>query len=207
MRKAGHVSRCEVSEARAKRCQLSPVTVVRSRRMRGGGASRAYVYRTCRRAWSAALELVSMTATTKLLDLPSTTRMCGLTLTIASSSTSSQLGLETVTRLLSEQRFVDATRGPDSQGSYVRRVSTGSSEAVVTLSCGVLALRGSRTAQPLIGERGAFAWNGQVFGGVDVAQDENDAYVLFSKLEKGESIEAVLQRVQGPWVNTILGTR
>lgn len=131
--------------------------------------------------------------------------MCGLTLTIASSSLS-RPGPESSLRLLSEQRAADAARGPDAQGAYVRYMSTDSSETVVTLSCGVLSLRGSRTAQPLIGDRGAFAWNGQVFGGVDVAPDDNDTYVLFSKLESGQSIDAVLHRVQGPWVDSF-GTR
>lgn len=142
---------------------------------------------------------------TKIMHLQSTSQMCGLTLTVA-SSTSPQPDIKSRYRLLSEQRFADAARGPDAQGSYIRRVSTSPSETVVTLSCGVLSLRGSRTPQPLIGRRGAFAWNGQVFGGVDVAQDENDTYVLFSQLERGQSIDAVLQHVKGPWVER-LGTR
>lgn len=83
----------------------------------------------------------------------------------------------------------------------MRRVVTGTSETIVTLSCGVLGLRGSRTAQPLLGKRGALAWNGQVFGGVNIAENENDAYVLFSKLEDGLPIAAVLKHVQGPWVD------
>lgn len=131
--------------------------------------------------------------------------MCGLTLTIA-SSTLSQPEPEASFRLLSEQRSADTARGPDAQGVYVRRVAVGKSTTTVTLSCGVLSLRGSRTAQPLIGKRGAFAWNGQVFDGVDVAQNENDTYVLFSQLEDGRSIDHVLQNVKGPWVGRF-GTR
>lgn len=132
----------------------------------------------------------------------STTPMCGLTLTItpAGSPPWCSFGSDSNKRLLSAQTSANAARGPDAQGLYVRREVTPTSEVVVSLGCGILGLRGSRTAQPLIGKRGALAWNGQVFGGFDVAQDDNDTRALFARLETGETIESLLQHVQGPWV-------
>lgn len=67
----------------------------------------------------------------------------------------------------------------------------------------VLHLRGVLTAQPVEDERGnVFLWNGEVFGGIKVAPEENDTQIMFNYLSscKNESdILSVFSEVQGPW--------
>uniref|UniRef100_A0A8C3WF73 Asparagine synthetase domain-containing protein 1 n=1 Tax=Catagonus wagneri TaxID=51154 RepID=A0A8C3WF73_9CETA len=67
----------------------------------------------------------------------------------------------------------------------------------------VLHLRGVLTAQPVEDERGnVFLWNGEVFGGVKVAAEENDTQIMFNYVSscKNESeILSLFSEVQGPW--------
>nr|XP_004660272.2 asparagine synthetase domain-containing protein 1 [Jaculus jaculus] len=67
----------------------------------------------------------------------------------------------------------------------------------------VLHLRGALTAQPVEDEWGnVFLWNGEVFGGVKVEDEENDTQIMFTSLSvcRNESdILSLFSKVQGPW--------
>ncbi|XP_070195936.1 asparagine synthetase domain-containing protein 1-like isoform X2 [Littorina saxatilis] len=67
----------------------------------------------------------------------------------------------------------------------------------------VLHLRGCMTPQPVSNDDGdLLLWNGEIFGGIEVAAGENDTKVLFNRLGacRGEQeILTTLQCVQGPW--------
>lgn len=74
----------------------------------------------------------------------------------------------------------------------------------------VLHLRGVNVVQqPLVDKRqDVLCWNGEIFGGIDVAADENDTQMLMRELEQINEIEDdwsdsqvldVLQRIEGPY--------
>jgi asparagine synthetase B (glutamine-hydrolysing) len=92
-------------------------------------------------------------------------------------------------------------RGPDSQNTYrhlTRLDDTSSIE--VKLSASVLGLRlrdNHIVSQPLIGKRGVLAWNGQVFQGLDI-RDQNDTSIIFDKLESGADPSELLSSLEGP---------
>ncbi|KAL8586125.1 hypothetical protein ACOMHN_065088 [Nucella lapillus] len=91
-------------------------------------------------------------------------------------------------------------RGPDMQKGLMHRLWSG----VRALFAGfVLHLRGSLTPQPLASDDGdLLLWNGEIFDGIEVKDDENDTQVLFQRLLKCESeqdILTVVQSIQGPW--------
>ncbi|XP_076462692.1 asparagine synthetase domain-containing protein 1-like [Babylonia areolata] len=91
-------------------------------------------------------------------------------------------------------------RGPD-----VQRGLTGNLwSRVRALFAGfVLHLRGSLTPQPLTNRDGdVLLWNGEIFGGIEVKDEENDTQVLFQhlvKCEKQQDVLTVLQSIHGPW--------
>ncbi|XP_069839635.1 asparagine synthetase domain-containing protein 1 isoform X2 [Dendropsophus ebraccatus] len=67
----------------------------------------------------------------------------------------------------------------------------------------VLHLRGQLTPQPLQDPNGnIFLWNGEIFGGVDVPDIDNDTKVMFQYMASCDNdcdIFSLLSKVQGPW--------
>ncbi|CAH2302508.1 asparagine synthetase domain-containing 1 [Pelobates cultripes] len=67
----------------------------------------------------------------------------------------------------------------------------------------VLHLRGQLTPQPLQDKDGnIFLWNGEVFGGIEVSDSENDTQVMFNHLSccnNEHDLLTLFSRVQGPW--------
>lgn len=106
----------------------------------------------------------------------------------------------TFQQLLHSLHDENRKRGPDTSGVFATRVPTPAGDLLVTLGSSVLGLRGTLTAQPLIGSRGVLAWNGQVFAGLPVAVDENDTHEIFERLEAGGCPEEVFAGVEGPCV-------
>ncbi|XP_035988526.1 asparagine synthetase domain-containing protein 1 isoform X2 [Fundulus heteroclitus] len=92
-------------------------------------------------------------------------------------------------------------RGPDSN-RVVTATGTDPGYRCV-FSAHVLHMRGLLTPQPLQdGAGNVLMWNGEVFGGVAVDPEENDAAVLSQNLESCRSaaeVLAVLAAVRGPW--------
>uniref|UniRef100_A0A146YPA1 Asparagine synthetase domain-containing protein 1 n=1 Tax=Fundulus heteroclitus TaxID=8078 RepID=A0A146YPA1_FUNHE len=92
-------------------------------------------------------------------------------------------------------------RGPDSN-RVVTATGTDPGYRCV-FSAHVLHMRGLLTPQPLQdGAGNVLLWNGEVFGGVAVDPEENDAAVLSRKLEScrgAAEVLAVLAAVRGPW--------
>ncbi|KAJ8417542.1 hypothetical protein AAFF_G00223850 [Aldrovandia affinis] len=70
-------------------------------------------------------------------------------------------------------------------------------------SAHVLHMRGQLTPQPVEDQGGnVLLWNGEVFGGLAVGQEENDSQVLarhLSNCQRPGEILSVLSRVRGPW--------
>lgn len=93
-----------------------------------------------------------------------------------------------------------ASRGPDISQSIEHCLWS----SVPALFAGfVLHLRGSLTPQPITNEQGdVLLWNGEIFGGLEVEEMENDTRILFDKLVKCSSdreITSIIQYIQGPW--------
>ncbi|CAL1529841.1 unnamed protein product [Lymnaea stagnalis] len=67
----------------------------------------------------------------------------------------------------------------------------------------VLHLRGDLTPQPVTDKTGnALLWNGEIFDGIPVKEDENDTQILFDVLAfcvTDENILTTLQKIHGPW--------
>ncbi|KAM4561768.1 asparagine synthetase domain-containing protein 1 [Fundulus diaphanus] len=89
-------------------------------------------------------------------------------------------------------------RGPDC-GRVV--TATGIDSGYRCVFCAhVLHMRGLLTPQPLQdGAGNVLMWNGEVFGGVAVDPQENDAAVVSQKLESCRSAAEVLAAARGPW--------
>nr|XP_031863485.1 uncharacterized protein CI109_000735 [Kwoniella shandongensis]KAA5530557.1 hypothetical protein CI109_000735 [Kwoniella shandongensis] len=125
--------------------------------------------------------------------------MCGLTLTIRPLPASPTPEASPSSALLESFRTANLCRGPDCQRSHTEVVELQDGGKVeIVLSASVLGLRGDLTAQPLVGKRGVLGWNGQVFQGLEVGQDENDTRKIFERLENGETPDDVLQGIEGP---------
>ncbi|WWD22519.1 hypothetical protein CI109_107012 [Kwoniella shandongensis] len=126
--------------------------------------------------------------------------MCGLTLTIRPLPASPTPEASPSSALLESFRTANLCRGPDCQRSHTEVVELQDGGKVeIVLSASVLGLRGDLTAQPLVGKRGVLGWNGQVFQGLEVGQDENDTRKIFERLENGETPDDVLQGIEGPF--------
>jgi len=72
----------------------------------------------------------------------------------------------------------------------------------VVLVGSLLQMRGREpSAQPLVGSDGSvLLFNGEIFGGMHVSEDSNDAEVLLSALtEAGGDVPRTMARVRGPW--------
>ncbi|XP_015278038.1 PREDICTED: asparagine synthetase domain-containing protein 1 [Gekko japonicus] len=93
-------------------------------------------------------------------------------------------------------------RGPDSSQQLIKSVLDLPYQCL--FSGHVLHLRGLMTPQPLEDTvtGNVFLWNGEIFGGVHVEAEENDAQVLFRHLcSCGSKLDvlSVLSSVRGPW--------
>ncbi|NXF38366.1 ASND1 protein, partial [Nyctibius bracteatus] len=92
-------------------------------------------------------------------------------------------------------------RGPDSSQQLIKTVSDLSYECL--FSGHILHLRGPVTPQPLEdADNNIFLWNGEIFNGVHVGDQENDTEVLFHHLASCSSeadILSLFSALQGPW--------
>ncbi|XP_068099977.1 asparagine synthetase domain-containing protein 1 [Hyperolius riggenbachi] len=92
-------------------------------------------------------------------------------------------------------------RGPDISQELIRSDSHHNYNCF--FSGHVLHLRGQVTPQPLQDENGnVFLWNGEIFGGIDVSDTDNDTAVLFRHLtscDDDNDVLSLFSTVQGPW--------
>ncbi|KAM6466959.1 asparagine synthetase domain-containing protein 1 [Liasis olivaceus] len=66
----------------------------------------------------------------------------------------------------------------------------------------VLHLRGPMTPQPVEDSGNVFLWNGEIFSGISVENEENDTQVIFRQLcscNSDSDFLTVLSSIQGPW--------
>ncbi|XP_063412900.1 asparagine synthetase domain-containing protein 1-like isoform X2 [Mytilus trossulus] len=91
-------------------------------------------------------------------------------------------------------------RGPDSSNT---KEVTISDKHVLTLTGHVLHLRGQLTSQPLQHQNGdLLLWNGEIFGGIQIGEEQNDTDILLQLLTKDASPKHLLKTmatVEGPW--------
>ena len=74
--------------------------------------------------------------------------------------------------------------------------------ARIVMAGSLLQMRGARpSAQPLVGADGSvLLFNGEIFGGIEVSEESNDAVVLLSALvEAGGDVPATMSQIRGPW--------
>ncbi|XP_043941556.1 asparagine synthetase domain-containing protein 1 [Protopterus annectens] len=92
-------------------------------------------------------------------------------------------------------------RGPDSSRQMFKNVPDFGYSCL--FSGFVLHMRGLLTPQPVQDDCGnIFLWNGEVFGGIEVGDAENDTQVIFRHLSSSSSTEnvlSVMSSIQGPW--------
>lgn len=90
-------------------------------------------------------------------------------------------------------------RGPNCSIDITKEISNCS----VLFSAHVLHMRGCLTPQPLQDDTGnMLLWNGEVFGGLKIEQEENDTEVLLHQLSMATSasdIVCLLSQLEGPW--------
>lgn len=84
--------------------------------------------------------------------------MCGITLSIHPVSPQTQ----DVHAIHDSLAGSNDNRGPDVNSTFSHIVDVEGGQVELRLTSSVLGLRGELTGQPLIGERGVLAWNGQV---------------------------------------------
>lgn len=64
----------------------------------------------------------------------------------------------------------------------------------------VLSIRDHFVKQPAVDEKGnVLLWNGEIFGGLDVKNGENDTEVLLRNLRNSVDICNVISTVRGPF--------
>ncbi|KAJ7169626.1 asparagine synthase-domain-containing protein [Mycena filopes] len=125
--------------------------------------------------------------------------MCGVFLCARYTQNESSSLLDLCGRL----KRVNAARGPDSQDT--RRVTlTGSDNAIVLdLFASELRLRGvNPIVQPHEEDGNVFCWNGEIFGGMDIALEENDGVKLFRDLTGLSTVDEVATlfgSIEGPY--------
>ncbi|KAK7154461.1 hypothetical protein R3I94_007706 [Phoxinus phoxinus] len=90
-------------------------------------------------------------------------------------------------------------RGPNCS----RDITVTISDCSLLFSAHVLHMRGCLTPQPLQDDNGnMLLWNGEVFGGLRVEQDDNDTKVVLHHLSMAQSASDViflLSQLKGPW--------
>ncbi|XP_050402264.1 asparagine synthetase domain-containing protein 1 [Patella vulgata] len=91
-------------------------------------------------------------------------------------------------------------RGPDLQTNRTIELNN---DFHLQLAGYVLHLRGQPTPQPLTNKDGdSLLWNGEIFGGIEVKEEENDTQVLFSRLTESVTntqLLHVVEQIEGPW--------
>ncbi|XP_067028707.1 asparagine synthetase domain-containing protein 1-like isoform X2 [Acropora muricata] len=99
-------------------------------------------------------------------------------------------------------------RGPDHEETKNVFVENDLGTFSLSLTGTVLHLRGRKTPQPLVDDCGnILLWNGEIFGGIEIDQDENDTSVLLKTLSSHvnlnvsltEHVLSTMSKVQGPW--------
>jgi asparagine synthetase B (glutamine-hydrolysing) len=104
-----------------------------------------------------------------------------------------------------------AARGPDSLQS--EKVLVCQEEPVgfltVSFTSSVLHLRGHEvTVQPLVSDTGdVLCWNGEVWRGLDIKDDENDGTKLLEALWCKTEVWKVMERIEGPWAMVYFSAR
>ncbi|XP_033729249.1 asparagine synthetase domain-containing protein 1-like, partial [Pecten maximus] len=92
-------------------------------------------------------------------------------------------------------------RGPDCNSSS--HIDVGCRGKQLFLQGHVLHLRGQLTPQPLQDHNGnTLLWNGEIFGGLEIGDGENDTQVLLRELSGSVNpshILSTMAKVQGPW--------
>ena len=96
-----------------------------------------------------------------------------------------------------------AARGPDSlQTQRIQIPFPDTQQSVeLTFTSSVLHLRGHDVSvQPLVSQSGdILCWNGEIWQGLSVADDENDGLKLLDELVSGKKVWEVLGQIEGPW--------
>jgi asparagine synthetase B (glutamine-hydrolysing) len=122
--------------------------------------------------------------------------MCGIFGCICRKGSKGCVGLKKLKPLQVDQI---RRRGPDAVSSVDMEVGGCS----VSLCGTVLHMRGQLTKQPVVSEGGnALLWNGEVYGGLKLRDDENDTTTVLEALDKcssDEEVLAILSSIRGPW--------
>ena len=120
--------------------------------------------------------------------------MCGILVSVAPRDTS-----------VNHDDLVEwiAARGPDSLQTHRIQLPASDSQPSLelTFTSSVLHLRGNEvTVQPLISEAGdILCWNGEVWDGLEIGEDENDGVKLLAALTAGNPVWKVMEGIEGPW--------
>ncbi|MBW0518321.1 hypothetical protein O181_058036 [Austropuccinia psidii MF-1] len=134
--------------------------------------------------------------------------MCGIGLALQKipKSNCSPPASQDVDGVLRSIKLAISSRGPDLQTQTTRIVQGMSSEFDLKLWLlgSVLHLRGnSLTAQPItsLSSGSLLLWNGEVFNGLALPQNDNDGQVVFAQLEcrASRSVPQVLVDIEGPY--------
>ena len=120
--------------------------------------------------------------------------MCGILVSVASRDTST-----------AHDGLIPwiAARGPDSLQTLRIQIPSSESRTVleVTFVSSVLHLRGDDvTVQPLVSVAGdVLCWNGEVWDGLEIGEDENDGVKLLAALTTQKPVWKVIRGIRGPW--------
>jgi asparagine synthetase B (glutamine-hydrolysing) len=121
--------------------------------------------------------------------------MCGILVSVVFGGSSSAVHNDLMPWILA--------RGPDSLQTHKLQISTTTSQQYfeLTFTSSVLHLRGQEvTTQPLISRAGdVLCWNGEVWQGLEIHDEENDGLRLLEALASGEDVWKVMERIEGPW--------
>lgn len=123
--------------------------------------------------------------------------MCGIIVSIAFSRPCTSIREELIPWI--------AARGPDSLRTHTVQLPgkvDSQHSLVLTFTSSVLHLRGKEvTVQPLISEAGdILCWNGEIWKGLEVKDDENDGLKLLAALSNGsKEVWKVMSGIEGPW--------
>jgi asparagine synthetase B (glutamine-hydrolysing) len=96
-----------------------------------------------------------------------------------------------------------SARGPDSLQTHRIQIPVGHVEQSIelTFTSSVLHLRGQKlTIQPLVSEKmNVLCWNGELWHGLKVHDDENDGLKLLEALSTEKAVWKVMEGIEGPW--------
>jgi asparagine synthetase B (glutamine-hydrolysing) len=120
--------------------------------------------------------------------------MCGILFSIAFNDPKSTVHDDLIPYI--------SSRGPDSLQTYRVQIPVAASQQCLKLifTSSVLHLRGQKvTVQPLISEANdVLCWNGEVWQGLYVNDEENDGLKLLEALT-GKPVWRVMEKIEGPW--------